>query len=374
MVAKRAVRAANKRPTCLACKSALHASSADGLWLHPPSEVCAVRVTDEVGLSLDDKYEVENGIVYAIEQVTDQPFVTLDPEPPADLIMLPGTPTPFEPAIHELFDTYGIPRLGGASGDMGWSSFSSFQRCPYLWKRRYLDGIRENAEDEAEPFALVVGSLIHTFAAVYYQRMIDPGYPLDAELVHRELYQRGVNPDALSESMRVWEAYQLNYHEDYLKPLALEHHAADPRTGESCRFDMIAEVDQDLPFGFQRGTVIVEHKTTSMFTDVALTGWVNDGEIIGQIMLYNRLKLYKRFGPLQGVIVNILGKQKKAPMFHRTFVSPNRWQTSQHAKDLQSWHSLKQLYIASNHFPRARNNCVHRFGKCSQWEHCATGE
>lgn len=364
----------SKNPICAACKVDLLASTAQGLWLHPIIEACPIRVTDEVGISADDKYEVEDGTIFERTVVeAPQLFVDIDVPPPNDLIITPGTPVPFEVGINAMFEAYGLPRLGGASGDLGWSSFAAFQRCPYLWKRRYLDGIRDHNDDEPEPFALVVGSLIHTFAAVYYEQMIDSGYPLNPKLVYDELMRRGVNIDALLDAYRVWCAYEMNYPNDYLQPLALEHHAVDPRSGESCRFDMIARVVEEGP-GRSLGTYIVEHKTTAFFSDVALTGWVNDGEVIGQVMLYNRLKLYRRFGPLEGVIVNILGKQKKNPLFHRTFVSPNRWQVTQHAKDLKSWHSLKQLYVASNHFPRARNNCVHRFGKCSQWEHCATGE
>jgi hypothetical protein len=125
--------------------------------------------------------------------------------------------------------------------------------------------------------------------------------------------------------------------------------------------------------GFAPGTFILEHKTASRFDDASLDGWVNDGEVIGQAMLYDRMGLADKFGPLQGTIVNICGKQKESK-FHRSFVAPPTWQKQEHAKDLQLWTAFRQLCVSLGDFPRARTNCINRFGMCGQWDHCCRRE
>lgn len=383
---------------CLLCKSPLVESTAFGLWLHPPVAGCTVAVTDSDGVSVDEQYEVVDGVIYEREVETET--LGLGQSLGLDLLGL-GEPTATESplglvpvgaltrrnasadftiefqrfyshdkAINELFEQFGQPKLGGASGDLGWSSFSAFQRCPYLWYRNYMAGARAVGDDI--PLALIVGSLVHLYLALHYQRIIDPNYPITPDAANGYFLTKGVNTDGLKDAWRLFEAYRLFYVDDYLKPLAVEYHTVDPKTGESCRYDLIAEVVEDTGF-LTAGAYVIEHKTAGRFSDDQLTGWVNDGEVIGQIMLWERLKLHKRFGELKGVVVNILGKQKE-PLFHRTLVSPNRWQTKQHARDLRAWEAWRQLCVAMRTFPRSRANCVSKFGKCSQWDHCATGE
>lgn len=121
------------------------------------------------------------------------------------------------------------------------------------------------------------------------------------------------------------------------------------------------------------GTYVVEHKTAGRFDDATLDGWRNDGEVLGQITLWKRLDLDAIFGPLRGVMVNIIGKQK-IQQFHRTVVSVQSWQSEQHTEDLRHWQGLKQLMISNGIFPRSRANCIGRYGKCVQWSHCSGDE
>jgi hypothetical protein len=95
--------------------------------------------------------------------------------------------------------------------------------------------------------------------------------------------------------------------------------------------------------------------------------------VLGQIMGWHELHLEKRFGDLQGVIVNIIGKQKD-PEMHRALVPPNAWQIEAHMRELKQWEGLIQLARGSDTFPRARNSCVSRYGMCDHFDHCATGE
>lgn len=390
--------------TCILCKAPLEESTARGLLLHEETKLCEVRITDKFGISLDDKYEIIDGEIYERQlplfpndPIASKPTLLWDADEPkkeekalkledfkihlpiaggkgSSLIEIP-TFKNHEEAINSLFEEHGQDKLGGASGDLGWSSFYSFQRCPYLWKRSYLDGFR--FKDEV-PNALIIGSLLHLFLALRYQTWIDLTYSINPDIAYAYLSTQGINPEALREAWRIYDAYRAEYEGEqaYMLPQAVEYHTVDPRTKESCRYDMIAKVDgTKTPPGMslKSGTYVVEHKTTSRRDDSSLTGWVNDGEIIGQVMLYDRLKLYKRFGPLQGVIINLCGKQKK-PAFDRVQVSPVRWQKNQHAKDLKVWQAFRELCVAQGSFPRSRANCINRWGKCSQWDHCAGSE
>ncbi len=358
---------APSQPTCLLCDAPLTATGAVGVWEHPVRSECLVRLADDHGVCTDDDYTVEAGEIYAVSAraVALATGRVIDP-------LLEGVArfAPMDVALGHVFDDAGAPRLGGASSDLGWSSFQTFMRCPYLWKKRYLTECQKPLLAD-EPLPLAVGSLFHTYLAVYYQRMIDAAYPLWPEKVRDGLVKHNADPAAMVEAWRLYAAYRSYYRDDKVRPLAVEYRLVDPRTGLSCRFDMIAELEETPQR--RAGVYVVEHKSSARFTDETLTGWVNDGEVIGQIMLWKKLGLDKRFGALSGVVVNITGKQK-VPLFHRTFVSVQRWQVEQHERDLQQFHALRQLYTTHGTFPRARANCISRFGKCDLWEHCATGE
>jgi len=220
-----------------------------------------------------------------------------------------------------------------------------------------------------EPLALAVGSLTHVYLAIHYQRMIEPSYPLSPEDVNQRMRELGCNPEAFTEAWRLFTGYRLYYRDDALQPLAIEHDLKDPRTGDSCRYDLIAFLPEERP-GMLPGSYIVESKTAARFDQNTLEGWINDGEVLGQVDLWDRLHLDRRFGPLRGVIMNILGKQKVAE-YHRTVVSPTVWQIDQHRSDLQRWKGLIQLAKSMDSFPRARNGCIGRYGRCSNWNECA---
>lgn len=335
---------------CLLCKREL-TQLPDDRWQHEEVEDCLVRVTDNYGISVDDQPEVvkQSEPAFEIEDLKLFPFV--------DVVLM------------EIFASMDRPRLGGASSGKGWSSFYAFQKCPYFWKRRYLEPLPASFMPLVEPAARAIGTLIHALLAVYYHRMFEPDYPITPDQLRDELLKKA-NPDVVHEAWRVFFQYALYYQDENIWPLAVEYDLKDPRTGESCRFDLIAHFPEavgDRP----AGTFNIEHKSTQRFDDAQLNGWANDGEVLGQMMLWKKLGLDKRFGPLKGTIVNILGKQKD-PQFHRTYVAAESWQDRQHGEDLKRWEAQIHLAIATDQFPRARANCIGRFGKCDLYEHCAS--
>ncbi len=204
--------------------------------------------------------------------------------------------------------------------------------------------------------------------ALYYQGLRDPKTRLSPERLKDELLNHNADARNVSEAWRLYEAYTAHYADDYLTPLAEEEFASDAAGENTCRYDMIARVESNnhVP----PGTWIVEHKTSSRFDMATLEGWKNDGEIIGQIMLYKPAKLTKKYGKLMGVIVNILGKQK-IPKFERVIVPVQKWQATAHKRDLKIWNALEQMNRATNTWPRSRAHCVHRYGMCEYFDHCA---
>lgn len=302
-------------------------------------------------------------------------------EDDAQTIYTPGDPSvpTIDVGINQVFDHYKIEKLGGESLGSGWSGFSTFQRCPYLWKRTYLD----EARGLPSP-ALEIGILIHCFVALMYQRMLDQARisyevapndeantalnVLTPEQLAEDLLSINCDAQLIMEARRVFAAYALRYEQDNLQPLAVELHAIDPRTNRSCRYDMIAEIGEG-DSRFIAGTYIVESKSSSRFDDALRTGWRGDGEILGQIDTWHALKLDKVYGKLRGVIVNLIGKQK-TPQFERVIVPPLKRLPKLHAKEMEYWEAQRKLAIVTGTFVRARASCIGRYGKCSQWEHC----
>jgi hypothetical protein len=270
-------------------------------------------------------------------------------------------------ALREAFAMLGLPVLGGASG-RGWSSWEKAQRCLYLYKHTIVDGVR------GEPSAaLETGAAYHAFVAVHREALIDTGAPVEmatSEQLRDALLHVGASTAAVMEAWRLHESYVSRYEVDYLVPLAVEYLAATPDGTFTCRFDEIAHVPEAAP-GVLPGTWIVERKTTARF-DSSSTAWANDGEVLGQIMVYQAVKRDEQgFGPLQGVIVDLVSKTK-TPDFMRVIVPAQAWQIEAHAADLKFWRAQVGLCEALNVWPRSRAGCIGRYGKCALYDHCAT--
>jgi hypothetical protein len=271
----------------------------------------------------------------------------------------------FDEVMNEIFALHKLEKLGGASG-RGWSSFAVFQRCPYLYKLTYLDGQRG-----APTLALETGSALHTFLALHYKWMLDDALTLTPYVAKDALIASDVDPRPVIEAWRLYEAYAAHYEQDYLYPLDIEAWAQDS-DGYTCRYDLIAEVTE-AQLDLLPGVYVVEHKSSSRFTPDVLDGWRNDGEILGQIMIWKRAGLDKKYGKLRGTIVNIIGKQRLV-RFHRVVVPAQRWHVQQHTEDLKMWTALQQMYAATGTWPRARANCTTKFGTCHLFDHCAENQ
>jgi hypothetical protein len=272
---------------------------------------------------------------------------------------------PIDDVLVDVFARHNMGRLGGASG-RGWSSYATFQRCPYLYKVKYVD-----RERGTPALALETGSAFHTFMALHYTWMLDEHLTLTPEVCREELLDNGARPEGVLAGWQCYDNYRLHYEQDYIYPLGIEEFAEGDH-GNTCRYDLIARVDKPQP-GIIPGTYIVEHKTAARFTMDLLQGWHNDGEILGQIMVWKQAKLDKKYGKLRGTIVNIVGKQKK-PQFERVIVPAQAWHVREHTQDLQLWNLYQQLCRTTDNWPKARNNCISKYGMCDLFTHCSTND
>jgi len=272
--------------------------------------------------------------------------------------------TPIDTALREIFKLRGLEFLGGKSG-RGWSSRAAFMKCPY-----YYNAIRQG--ELGRSVALEVGILFHVLLALFYaERMEVKGYEgIEPDELRLQLTEQGCSGEVIMEAYRLYTAYTFRYEDDYLTPLAVEHRE-ESKQGDTCRYDLIANVGPNA-LGLPEGTWIVEHKSASRMDDATLDGWRSDGEIIGQEMLWKRNRLDRVFGELQGVIVNLAFKTRVVD-FRRVLVPVLPAQLRQHSRDLKVFDAFERVCEATGVWPRSRHSCIGRYGKCSLFEHCASG-
>lgn len=371
----------SKGPICALCSATLVASPYATLFLHTESAQCKVVITDALGVCVDDVYYIaDDGQIYQHE------------------VPVVGTPAPVEfgggifidgiavnvpdgagylsvdSATQKLFASIEQPYLGGSSGSRGWSSISTFQRCRYLWKNQYGSGRSAINPDTPGPDALEIGSLVHLFLAIHYSQRINPLYPIDPEQAKRFLALAPVTPATLETAWQLFDAYRVYWgDEEWMKPLAVEELAVDPRTGFSCRWDLIFEVvkpyENMLP-----GVYVCNHKTGSANSQVMREQWMNDGQVLGEIDLYQRLGFHKRFGALRGNCINLIIKTK-VPQFLRSIVLPQKRVLTDHHKSLKIWDAEMRVAEATGSFPRSRAACITKYqGFCPLFQHCAGGD
>ncbi len=271
---------------------------------------------------------------------------------------------PIEEVLKKAALAFNLPDTWTGGSGRGWSRYGTLQKCPQAFEYSY---VKEGTSDGNPPAHFQIGSGLHFLLAVLYYPEID-GKAVVWQ-VKAFIESENVDPHVVKDVNRLFEAYFDNYRtDDYLIPLAVEVRAEDPETTDSCRFDLIARID-DPPPGQFPGVYNVEHKTAQRFDTNTLTSWDIDGEVLGQMAIYRAAGLDTRYGELQGTCVNIIGKQKE-PQFERTFVGVVEKQINRHRKDLAVWREAEHRYMKDGYYPRATRNCVDRWGRCGYWDHC----
>lgn len=284
----------------------------------------------------------------------------------SDYINMNQSFTPVATAIEAISKTHALPKLTGGSG-RGWSRWKLLQRCPYAYYLRY---IRQLVIEE-ESSALAVGSLFHAFAATYYHHMITQGKSVTVDAFKAALDDQNVSAEALYKSWYMFEAYRNHYCDDFIIPVAVEHQVEDLKTGNTCRYDLVAQIKKP-PEGIKPGFAIVEHKSASRLDASTIDGWDLDGEILGEVVFWQRNRLDKVFGPLTVLIVNVVTKSKVTG-FNRTYVHPLSARSAAHIRNLSYMTNLESRLKKANRWPQYFGSCIGRFGRCEYYDHCLSG-
>ncbi len=349
-----------------------------------------------------------------------------------DLILLPGSmeadiAMPMDVAVDAACARLGLPLFGGPSGN-GWSKYSLAQTCPHLFRKTYMEAGSDGHELTHPAEQLQIGALFHTLLGLYYAYGLDGegnAYYWKRGLLAPDLESKlkrsgrrsasadvKLAPDAADKLLAYLETQAEPPHTDNpvdallqraearpgysmiqtakklfdghtsyygagredCTPLAVEWFAKHPITGYTCRYDCIARLGENDPF-VQDGTVpagstvVYERKSSGWMSEWATEGWFLDGEILGQLWLWEPSGCARVFGPLAGLIVDVTTKEK-VTKYARIFVPPNPVTIHAHARGVTYQNAEMALWEATGFYPKRWVSCF-RFGKkCGLYEAC----
>lgn len=315
-------------------------------------------------------------------------------------------------ATEIIFKKLGWPLLGGPSG-RGWSMVSTAQRCGELFFATYdAPAVRDKkAPIPFHPEPLQIGALYHTLQALYYGAGLGNAYVLprrgglladnltgprapstrarwtvppdaaDVLLAELKAMCNAPGEDVLApklnivlEAERLFDAHTYvwgNGKED-CEPLAIELFAEDPNTGYSCRFDAVVKVGPNDPY-MPPGVVIKERKTTAWISEKYIEGWKMDGEVLGQLAIWEAAGLDKIFGPLVAIVVDVVSKGK-IPDVRRILLPPKMPAVQRHRQWVKHTQAEIAMWRATGIYPQRFASCFGRYGLCPQWTNCVTKE
>ncbi len=299
-----------------------------------------------------------------------------------------------------------LPTLGGPSR-RGWSYFNNAMSCPYRWFLRYMG---KQPEEVAHPKVLQIGSLYHALQAFTEAPRLGPCVSINHGLmslgmtartrgrpptntyvvpdgsvdrllaVLKEMAHaastgkaRGPTMNYILEAERLWEHHveHWDHGAEDQQPLAVEWLAEHPSMEYSCRYDGIMKAGKNDP-QFPEGAVTIrELKTASWMDEERSEGWYLDGEILGQLMLWEPSGAAARFGPLHALVVNVVTKGK-VPQCQLITVPANLPAVKRHAKWIAYLNAEIAMWKATDTYPQHWVACQDRFGRCPYWGHCTS--
>lgn len=293
------------------------------------------------------------------------------------LVELPGffaDVIKIDDAIGIISSKYKLPNIRGSVGARGWTFYNVVQECARKYYYRYVEKTKIEIGTRFE-----IGILTHWFLALHYLKKMKSGWsgltkfdsPLEIPDLFKlklELLDTGARGDVIEESWRISEGYMDHYMRDYFTPLAIEHPQIIDNPRYSCRYDLIAHIDAKNDLFIPAGTYIVDYKTKARIDEAALSAWQHDGELKGQALIYRENKLENIFGPLKGIIVDIIGKQKNQK-FHRCIIPIQNNLLDEFHSGLHYWSNQAEEYHKSN-FKKREASCLGQYGKCDYYDMC----
>ena len=238
----------------------------------------------------------------------------------------------------------------------GWTSYNKFLACPRMFK------LAKDKVDVGVKLRFEMGIAIH-FLLECKRR----GKSL--EIVKDALLDKETDAAIVLEAFKIASAYCIRYANEPFEVVAIEEWLIDPVLEYCSRIDLGVRVTRFDPFFPTEGFWILDYKSTSRFDDTNKTKWKHDGELLGLAHCY--IASGQPYGPLQGVVVDLIGKQK-APKFLRIPVLVRE-------SDLTDWRQAivrvkDKISLLDNTAQTCweKNNaaCVGRYGPCDYYDIC----
>jgi hypothetical protein len=285
------------------------------------------------------------------------------------LIAIPPVAPSADDVLAKAFQEFGLPRLGGAS-ESGWSRYADFLRCPYLYNLKHMRRVRIPSVSPASK-GLEVGSYTHAALALYYAAQLPEGYPgwnantPTWDQFKESCTKHGALLEHLFEADRMFAGYVEHYGDEPMTPVAVEM-GAGIEGRHTSRYDLVFHIED----GFHDGLWIGEHKTLALGDFEVFR---HHGEVLGEAYSWCLSQLSEKFeAPLQGVCVNILVKTKKAPTFHRMWLTFPAELVVEYGKNRMHWNSMMEFYRRNGFWPKSLYGCDAKYGRCAFFDHCAT--
>ena len=291
------------------------------------------------------------------------------------------------------------------------SSTLSAMQCPRYAYLRRMCGLRGRKPPGGWKGAWAVGSVVHSLMEMHLRPDDAVGMPMrgtDGEPVlgtQDDVYdyyvdKRGFSEEVVSQAKAAWERYIYTYSGDQglcqrivgrPEPnvdadLSVLVPDADGPIPYSARYDAIAYVEHG------NGVEAIEHKTVTTFSRNVVDRHSGNGQIVGQHALWEaRPDLQEKFGPFQGVLMNLIVRTGKLRAHRESVVVSSkqiRWFARQVGRmnaiidenlarheEATTLTSARRRVLVDAIWPQLgilHNQCQGAWGPCPMQEVCST--
>lgn len=178
------------------------------------------------------------------------------------------------------------------------------------------------------------------------------------------------------EAERLFDAYTEFYGRggEDVTPLAIEWSATHGPTGYTCRYDAIVKAGANDPLFPKDAVFVLERKSAAWMSLKATDGWWLDGQVLGQLMTWKSSGCEKMFGPLAGIVIDIVTKEKTVKP-RRIRISPELPTVKAHERIIRWTQAQIATWAAAKYHPQNWASCWNQTesekGQCGLWNECA---
>jgi hypothetical protein len=269
-------------------------------------------------------------------------------------------------SIHSVIAKYekaiGLPVKERGPSKFGWSSVGVYQTCPFLFANKE----RVQSYVGPEGFNREVGNVVHWLNELRYGcgKIIE----LDLHGISEALLHLGGNKKVIEEGFRVFAGYQAFYgDEPYMRPIAVETELFAASIKKTYRLDLLFRSEGHPDY--EDGVYFMDHKTASAITEQLKRQW----DVDGQVLTGHHAALYgdPPITDYRGLIINIIGKQKKEQKFERILCTPDPDRLAMFKSEIEYWDAQIAMSKATGVYPRKRaSSCSGKYSMCDLYHEC----